>query len=100
MVLEVNQKIKLFVDVINVYFVVFRVLFVDYDVVFEGYCFCEFNIIEFDYVWNEMWFFLVGGQDSGQNSGNYFLFEEFFVDYVVIFELLFVDLDCCFGLVQ
>lgn len=76
MVTEVNGKIKTSVDAINARSAVPRVLFVDYDSAFEGHRFCEPNVTEPDYNRNETWFFLVGGQDSGQESGNHTLPEE------------------------
>ena len=46
-----------------------KVVFVDYDEMFEGHRFCEEGIQEPDYGRNDTWFFLPGGVDaSGRNE--------------------------------
>ncbi|OAA71946.1 esterase [Akanthomyces lecanii RCEF 1005] len=64
MVVRVNRRIEQAVRVINGAFTEPRVLFVDYDDAFEGHRFCEPQVVEPDYLRNETWFFLVGGQDN------------------------------------
>lgn len=44
-----------------------KVVFVDYDALFEGHRFCEPDVVEPAYDRTESWFFLVGGPD---NAGN------------------------------
>lgn len=68
MVLDVNDKIRRSVDVVNEGFAKPRVFFVDYDDAFEGHRFCEEGVIEPDYLRNETWFFLVGGQDNAHDG--------------------------------
>ncbi|KAJ6787616.1 hypothetical protein PWT90_10142 [Aphanocladium album] len=64
MVRSVNRRIRQAVDAINEAFTEPRVLFVDYDDAFEGHRFCEPGVVEPDYMRNETWFFLVGGEDN------------------------------------
>jgi lysophospholipase L1-like esterase len=45
-----------------------RVLFVDYEHVFEGHRFCEEGVLEPDYTRTDSWFFLVGGPDNARNE--------------------------------
>lgn len=66
MVLSVNDKIQSSINAINADFTEPRVMFVDYDDLFDGHRFCEPNVTEPDYSRNETWFFLVGGQDNHQ----------------------------------
>ncbi|KAK1243074.1 hypothetical protein MKX07_003702 [Trichoderma sp. CBMAI-0711] len=68
MVVDVNNKIRHSVDVINAAFAEPRVLFVDYDDAFEGHRFCEPGVVEPDYARNETWFFLVGGLDNNPSA--------------------------------
>jgi hypothetical protein len=68
MVQDVNRKIANTVAVINARFTSPKVLFVDYDMAFEGHRFCEPNVTEPDYKRNETWFFLVGGEDNARNG--------------------------------
>lgn len=53
MVLAVNDKIRRSVDAVNDSFVKPKVLFADYDAVFEGHRFCEPNVTEPDYTRNK-----------------------------------------------
>ncbi|OAA54429.1 esterase [Cordyceps fumosorosea ARSEF 2679] len=64
MVLNVNHRIQQAIDTINEAFTEPRVLFVNYDDAFEGHRFCEPGVVEPDYMRNETWFFLVGGEDN------------------------------------
>lgn len=64
MVLRVNRRIEQAVRVVNGAFTQPRVLFVDYDDAFDGHRFCEPGVVEPDYLRNDTWFFLVGGQDN------------------------------------
>ncbi|CAI6097117.1 unnamed protein product [Clonostachys chloroleuca] len=68
MVLAVNEKIRRSVAAVNDAFAEPKVLFVDYDHLFEGHRFCEPGVIEPDYTRNETWFFLVGGPDNDGHS--------------------------------
>lgn len=45
-----------------------RVVFVDYDTLFEGHRFCEPGVAEPAYDRTESWFFLVGGPDNARNE--------------------------------
>lgn len=45
-----------------------RVLFVDYDDLFEGHRFCEEGVLEPAYNRTDSWFFLVGGPDNARNE--------------------------------
>ncbi|KAL1877431.1 hypothetical protein Daus18300_002417 [Diaporthe australafricana] len=45
-----------------------RVLFVDYDDLFEGHRFCEPGVLEPAYNRTDSWFFLVGGPDNAKNE--------------------------------
>ncbi|KAI3397675.1 hypothetical protein diail_10444 [Diaporthe ilicicola] len=45
-----------------------RVLFVDYDDLFEGHRFCEPGVLEPAYNRTDSWFFLVGGPDNARNE--------------------------------
>lgn len=64
MVLNVNRRIEQAIRTINEAFTEPRVLFVNYDDAFEGHRFCEPDVVEPDYMRNETWFFLVGGEDN------------------------------------
>ncbi|KAM3488163.1 hypothetical protein MY3957_008528 [Beauveria namnaoensis] len=64
MVINVNRRLEQAIRTINEAFTEPRVLFVDYDDVFEGHRFCEPGVVEPDYLRNETWFFLVGGDDN------------------------------------
>lgn len=64
MVTNVNRRIEQAISVINEAFTEPRVLFVDYDDAFDGHRFCEPNVVEPDYMRNNTWFFLVGGEDN------------------------------------
>lgn len=64
MVVNVNRRIEQAIDTINAAFTEPRVLFVNYDDDFEGHRFCEPTVVEPDYMRNETWFFLVGGEDN------------------------------------
>ncbi|KAM3526513.1 hypothetical protein MY4038_006780 [Beauveria bassiana] len=64
MVINVNRRLEQAIRTINEAFTEPRVLFVDYDDVFEGHRFCEPGVVELDYLRNETWFFLVGGDDN------------------------------------
>ncbi|KAI2626685.1 SGNH hydrolase [Hypoxylon sp. NC1633] len=68
MVLTVNAKIRQTVDNINAQFVRDKVLFVDYDALFDGHRFCEDGAVEPDYERTDTWFFLVGGPDNARNG--------------------------------
>jgi SAGA-associated factor 73 len=68
MVMSVNQKIRQSINAINDDFLIPRVFFVDYDAEFEGHRFCEPGVKEPDYKRNETWFFLVGGEDNGDDA--------------------------------
>ncbi|KAJ1337488.1 GDSL-type esterase/lipase family protein [Microdochium nivale] len=71
LVAAVNGKIRATVDMINVKFTARKVLFVDYDDLFDGHRFCERNVSEPDYARDDTWFFLVGGPDNARNeTGN------------------------------
>ncbi len=69
MVLAVNDKIRRSVDSINAEFWETKVLFVDYDALFEGHRFCEEGVQEPDYLRQDTWFFLIGGSDNADDSG-------------------------------
>lgn len=45
-----------------------RVMFVDYDDLFEGHRFCEPGVLEPAYNRTDSWFFLVGGPDNARNE--------------------------------
>ncbi|KUI64576.1 Lipase 1 [Cytospora mali] len=45
-----------------------RVLFVDYDALFDGHRFCEPGVAEPDFDRTNSWFFLVGGPDNARNQ--------------------------------
>lgn len=45
-----------------------RVVFVDYDDLFEGHRFCEPGVLEPAYNRTDSWFFLVGGPDNARNE--------------------------------
>lgn len=45
-----------------------RVVFVDYDDLFEGHRFCEPGVMEPAYNRTDSWFFLVGGPDNARNE--------------------------------
>ncbi|KAF3770512.1 SGNH hydrolase [Cryphonectria parasitica EP155] len=45
-----------------------RVLFADYNALFEGHRFCEPGVVEPAYERIESWFFLVGGPDNARNE--------------------------------
>lgn len=45
-----------------------KVVFVDYDMLFESHRFCEPNVVEPAYDRTESWFFLVGGPDNANNQ--------------------------------
>lgn len=45
-----------------------RVIFVDYDDLFEGHRFCEPGVLEPAYNRTDSWFFLVGGPDNARNE--------------------------------
>lgn len=45
-----------------------RILFVDYDDLFEGHRFCEPGVLEPAYNRTDSWFFLVGGPDNARNE--------------------------------
>lgn len=45
-----------------------RVVFVDYDDLFEGHRFCEQGVLEPAYNRTDSWFFLVGGPDNARNE--------------------------------
>ncbi|KAI1133022.1 SGNH hydrolase [Nemania abortiva] len=69
LVLAVNAKIKKAVDAINDRYEMTRVIFVDYDDAFEGHRFCEPNVNEPDYLYdNDIWFFVSGGWDNGPDA--------------------------------
>ena len=70
LVREVNAKIERAVAVANGRFVRPKVVFVDYDGVFEGHRFCEEGVNEPDYQRGETWFFLPGTVDSGRDEQN------------------------------
>lgn len=44
-----------------------KVVFADYDALFEGHRFCEPDVVEPAYDRTESWFFLVGGPDNANN---------------------------------
>lgn len=64
MVLNVNRRIEQAINTINEAFTEPRVLFVNYDDAFDGHRFCEPTVVEPDYMRNDTWFFLVGGEDN------------------------------------
>ncbi|KXJ97688.1 SGNH hydrolase-type esterase domain-containing protein [Microdochium bolleyi] len=71
LVLAVNGKIRETVAGINRRFATRKVVFVDYDDLFEGHRFCEQGVSEPDYERDDTWFFLVGGRDNARNeTGN------------------------------
>ncbi|KAI1200433.1 SGNH hydrolase [Nemania serpens] len=68
LVLAVNTKIQMTIDIINSNFTKDRVIFVNYDAAFDGHRFCEPNVTEPDYNRTDTWFFLVGGPDNARND--------------------------------
>ncbi|KAH8668355.1 SGNH hydrolase-type esterase domain-containing protein [Xylariales sp. PMI_506] len=68
MVQAVNRKIESTVAAINAGFTTTKVLFVDYDLAFDGHRFCEPGVAEPDYARNDTWFFLVGAPDNARNG--------------------------------
>jgi hypothetical protein len=67
----VNDKLARAVDAINAQFVADKLLFINFDDVFEGHRFCEPDVLEPDYGRDDTWFFLVGGPDNAgdENDG-------------------------------
>ncbi|KAI1374618.1 SGNH hydrolase [Hypoxylon crocopeplum] len=68
MVLTVNAKIRKIIGAINSQFTKDKLIFVDYDELFEGHRFCEVGVKEPDYNRSDTWFFLVGGPDNAKNG--------------------------------
>lgn len=70
LVAATNAKLQRTVDAVNARFRGPRpkVLFVDYDSLFEGHRFCEPGVMEPAYDRVESWFFLVGGPDNARNE--------------------------------
>ncbi|KAI5928539.1 SGNH hydrolase-type esterase domain-containing protein [Camillea tinctor] len=68
LVLAVNAKIRKTINYVNSRFTQNKVLFVDYDMEFDGHRFCEENVTEPDYGRADTWFFLVGGPDNARNG--------------------------------
>lgn len=65
----VNEKIRRTVEGVNGAFAgMERVVFVNFDEVFEGHRFCEEGVVEPDYGREETWFFLPGGADTGNGN--------------------------------
>lgn len=64
-----NAKLRKTVDVVNSRFrgPRPRVLFVNYDDLFDGHRFCEPGVVEPAYDRTDSWFFLVGGPDNARN---------------------------------
>lgn len=97
LVFKVNDLIRGMIEEVNVFFFGSgkrkKVVFVDYDSLFDGYWFCEFGVVkELDYERREMWFFLLGGGDvDGEGRVYIFLWEENEegVGYY------YFDLECC-----
>ncbi|KAJ4392128.1 hypothetical protein N0V93_005750 [Gnomoniopsis smithogilvyi] len=70
LVVATNAKLQRTVDIVNARFSGDRpkVLFVNYDTLFEGHRFCEPGVMEPAYDRVESWFFLVGGPDNARNK--------------------------------
>lgn len=70
LVAATNAKLQRTVDIVNSRFRGERpkVLFVNYDELFEGHRFCEPGVAEPAYDRVESWFFLVGGSDNARNK--------------------------------
>lgn len=70
LVVATNAKLQRTVDIVNNRFSGERpkVLFVNYDTLFEGHRFCEPGVIEPAYDRVDSWFFLVGGPDNARNK--------------------------------
>lgn len=70
LVLAANAKLQRTVNIVNARFSGARpkVLFVDYDTLFDGHRFCEPGVTEPAYDRVESWFFLVGGPDNARNK--------------------------------
>lgn len=65
-----NEKLRRTVELVQEGFrgVTPKVLFVDYDDLFEGHRFCEPGVLEPAYNRTDSWFFLVGGPDNARNE--------------------------------
>lgn len=70
LVVATNAKLQRTVDIVNSRFSGERpkVLFVNYDTLFDGHRFCEPGVIEPAYDRVDSWFFLVGGPDNARNK--------------------------------
>lgn len=70
LVVATNAKLQRTVDLVNARFSGERpkVLFVNYDTLFDGHRFCEPGVIEPAYDRVDSWFFLVGGPDNARNK--------------------------------
>ncbi|KAJ4418862.1 hypothetical protein N0V82_005308 [Gnomoniopsis sp. IMI 355080] len=70
LVVATNAKLQRTIDIVNARFSGKRpkVLFVNYDTLFEGHRFCEPGVTEPAYNRVESWFFLVGGPDNARNK--------------------------------
>lgn len=70
LVVATNAKLQRTVDIVNARFSGERprVLFVNYDTLFDGHRFCEPGVIEPAYDRVDSWFFLVGGPDNARNK--------------------------------
>lgn len=70
LVVATNAKLQRTVGLVNARFSGERpkVLFVNYDTLFDGHRFCEPGVIEPAYDRVDSWFFLVGGPDNARNK--------------------------------
>lgn len=70
LVVATNAKLQRTVDIVNARFSGERpkVLFVNYDTLFDGHRFCEPGVMEPAYDRVDSWFFLVGGPDNARNK--------------------------------
>lgn len=70
LVVATNEKLRSTISVVNRRFSGARprVLFVDYDTLFDGHRFCEPGVAEPAYGRTDTWFFLVGGPDNARNE--------------------------------
>lgn len=71
LVTAANAKLRRTVDRVDARYESTRVLFVDYDGLFDGHRFCEPGVVEPAYERVESWFFLVGGPDNARNESSW-----------------------------
>lgn len=95
MVVAVNAKIKSSVEAVNAGFAQRKVLFVDYDSLFEGHRFCEEGVVEPDYRRNETWFFLVGGPDNADVQVGEMIYREEAIRKSTSPDSLLIDPETC-----